>query len=97
MNFENVKKKSANLKSQDLCQMFVISKKKTIPWGMALKIYRKSIAQSINFYSLRFPSLGCLLEINKNKQCKSRDQGQGTVDTDLGREKPLKIRLKPFD
>jgi hypothetical protein len=44
MNFENVKKKSANLKSQDLCQMFVISKKKTIPWGMALKLYRKSIA-----------------------------------------------------
>jgi hypothetical protein len=42
--WENVKKKSANIKSQDLYQMFVISKKKTIPWGMALKIYRKYIS-----------------------------------------------------
>jgi hypothetical protein len=42
--FKNFKKKSANLKSQTLCQMFVIYEKKTIPKGMNLKIYRKSIA-----------------------------------------------------
>jgi hypothetical protein len=37
-------KKSTNQKSQDFCHMFVISKKKTIPQAMDLKIYRKSIA-----------------------------------------------------
>ena len=37
-------KKSTNQKSRDFCQMFVISKKKTIPQAMYLKIYRKSIA-----------------------------------------------------
>ncbi len=30
MDFKNIKKKSANQKSRDFCQMFVISKKKTI-------------------------------------------------------------------
>ncbi len=38
-------KKSTNQKSRDFCQMFVISKKKTIPQAMDLKtLYRKSIA-----------------------------------------------------
>ena len=44
MDIKNLKKKSANQKSQDFCQMLVISKKKTLPQGMDLKIYRKSIA-----------------------------------------------------
>jgi hypothetical protein len=33
------RKKSKNQKSQDFCQMFVIYKKKTIPYGMDIKIY----------------------------------------------------------
>ncbi len=44
MTFKNLKKKSANQKSWHFWQMFVISKKKMIPLGMDLKIYRKSIA-----------------------------------------------------
>ncbi len=36
-------KKSANQKSEDLCQMFVTYKKKTILKGMDYKIYRKSL------------------------------------------------------
>jgi hypothetical protein len=31
MDFKTLKKKSTNQKSRDFCQMFVISKKKTIP------------------------------------------------------------------
>ncbi len=46
-------KKSSNQKSPDLCQMFVISKKETIPQGMDLKNYRKSM----DLYSFWFPSL----------------------------------------
>ena len=42
-------KQSTNQKSQDFCQMFVISKKKTIPQAMYLKIYRKSIAQPMDY------------------------------------------------
>jgi hypothetical protein len=34
MDFKNLKKKSANQKSRNFCQTFVISKKKTIPWPM---------------------------------------------------------------
>jgi hypothetical protein len=37
-------KQSTNQKSQDFCQMFVMSKKITIPQATDLKIYRKSIA-----------------------------------------------------
>ncbi len=37
-------KKSRNQKSQDFCQMFVISKKKHIPKVMDLKFYKKCIA-----------------------------------------------------
>jgi hypothetical protein len=40
--FKNLKKKNPPTKS--LCKMFVISKKKTISYGMDLKINRKSIA-----------------------------------------------------
>ncbi len=32
-----------NQKCRDFCQMIVISKKKTIPYGMDLKMYRKSV------------------------------------------------------
>ncbi len=35
--FKIWRKKSTNQKSWDFCQMFVISKKKTIPWGMDQK------------------------------------------------------------
>jgi hypothetical protein len=42
------RKKSVNQKSRDFCQMFVISKKKTIPI--------ENLAY-MDFYSLRFPSL----------------------------------------
>ncbi len=31
MDFKNLKKKPANQKSQDFCQMFFISEKKSIP------------------------------------------------------------------
>ncbi len=51
------KKKSANQKSGDFWQNFVISIKKTILLGMDWKIYRKSIALPVDFYSLWFPSL----------------------------------------
>ncbi len=44
LDFKMSRKKSAHQKFQDFCQMFVISKKKTIPYGMDFKIYRKSIA-----------------------------------------------------
>jgi hypothetical protein len=36
LGFENFKKKSAKQKSQDFCQMFVLSKKKTLPQGVEL-------------------------------------------------------------
>jgi hypothetical protein len=45
-------KKSAKQKSQDFCQTLVISKKKTMPEGMDLKICRKSIEWPMDFYSL---------------------------------------------
>jgi hypothetical protein len=48
--FWNLKKKSANQKSCDFCQMFVIPRKKTIPLGMDLKMYRKSIANLFLFF-----------------------------------------------
>ncbi len=48
------RKKFVNKKSQNFSQMFVISIKKTIPYSLDLKIYRKSIALPIviDFYSL---------------------------------------------
>ncbi len=42
MDFKNSRKKKKSFET--FCQMFVISKKKTKPWCMHLKIYRKSIA-----------------------------------------------------
>jgi hypothetical protein len=44
MDFKNLNKKPADQKSRDFCQMFAIPKKKTISYGMDLKIFRKSIA-----------------------------------------------------
>ncbi len=44
--------KFVDQKFRDFCQMFVISKKKTIPQGMDLKIYIKSIALPMDFNSL---------------------------------------------
>jgi hypothetical protein len=38
------RKKSASKKSWDFCQKFVISQKKTIPYGMDLNTHRKSVA-----------------------------------------------------
>ncbi len=43
MDFKNCKKKSANQKSRDFPQIFVISDKKSIGKGMDVKIYRKSM------------------------------------------------------
>ncbi len=45
-------KKSANQKSKDFWQIFVISIKKSIGEGMDLKIYRKSIASSLWIFIL---------------------------------------------
>ncbi len=39
MVFKTLKKKSTNHKSRDFCQMFVISKKKTIPKGIDKKFF----------------------------------------------------------
>ncbi len=45
MDFTNLNKKYPQTKkSRDFCQMFVISKKKTIPESIDLNIYRKPIA-----------------------------------------------------
>jgi hypothetical protein len=42
MDFKISRKKSANQKSRDFYQIFVISNKKSIGYDMDLKIYRKS-------------------------------------------------------
>jgi|688.fasta_scaffold830787_1 hypothetical protein len=59
MNFKNLqKKKPRTKKSQNLCQMFVISKMKTMPQGMDLKIFRKSIAKPTGFLFFVIPISG---------------------------------------
>jgi hypothetical protein len=48
MDFKKLKKKSLGRLLPNVCD----SKKKTIPQGMDLKIYRKSLALPMDFYSL---------------------------------------------
>jgi hypothetical protein len=48
---EKTRKKSVNHRNRDFGQMFEIFKKKIIPQGMDLKVYKKS-KKSMDFYSL---------------------------------------------
>jgi hypothetical protein len=58
-NFKNIRKgkKTAYRNSQNFCHMFVISKKKTIPWGMDSKIYRNFIAYGFLFFVISISAL----------------------------------------
>jgi hypothetical protein len=57
LDFKNIKKKSANQKSRDFCQMFVISKMKTIPLRYGFKNLQE-------IYSLAYGFLFCVISIS---------------------------------